>query len=73
MKNKNWNKTFNDFLKKNDITIKEAAVKTKIPYSTMCAYLNGSRNPSDSKKEVIQKKLGFDIVKAMYFIKDKTL
>ena len=66
MKNKNWHKKFNTFLQKNAVSIKEAAEKTKIPYSTMCAYLNGSRTPSDKKKEVIQKKLGFDIVTAMY-------
>lgn len=66
MKNKNWNKKFNNFLQENNITTKEAAAKTKIPYSTMCAYLNGSRSPSDSKKEVIKKKLNFDILKAMY-------
>ena len=66
MKNKNWHKKFNDFLDKNNISKKQAAGETKIPYSTMCAYLNGSRTPSDSKKEAIRKKLGFDVVKAMY-------
>lgn len=66
MKNKNWNKKFNDFLQKNNIRTKEASAKTKIPYSTMRAYLNGSRSPSDTNKEIIKKKLNFDILKAMY-------
>lgn len=63
---KTWNEIFKEFLDQQDITKSEASKITKIPYSTMCAYLSGSRKPSDTNKEVIRKKLKFDIYNAMY-------
>ena len=62
----NWHKKFKEFLEQQKIDIKKASEITGIPYSTMCAYLNGARRPSDTNKEIIYKKLNFDVVAAIY-------
>ena len=66
MSTTNWHKKFKEFLDTEGLTTHAAAEKSGIPYSTLCAYLNGTRRPSDTNKKVISSKLNFNVYVAMY-------
>ena len=66
MSTTNWHKKFKEFLDEEGLTTHIASNISGIPYSTLCSYLNGTRNPSETNKQVIHQKLKFNIYFAMY-------